>query len=103
MQACCHSYIPKASGLSPLRPSDLVRPSLKALEVAIDQHSKGTSKRNESGVENCDKAHKLILKAKVIGTGDSIYVIQVVLTQLKCMNLFQSSAIWASYTMKKIN
>lgn len=64
----------KASGLKFLRPSDLVRSSIKALEVAIDQYSEGTPKRNESCVENCDKAVELILKAKVIDIGESIYV-----------------------------
>ena len=42
--------------------------------MAIDQYNEGTPKRNESCVENCDKAIELILKAKVIDTGESIYV-----------------------------
>lgn len=66
----------KPSGSNPLTPSDFVRSSIKALEVAIDQYSEGTPKRNESCVENCDKAVEHILKAKVIDVGESIYVKQ---------------------------
>jgi hypothetical protein len=51
-----------------------VRSSLKAFEVAIDRYIEGTPKGNESCVEYCDKAVELILKAKVINTGESIYV-----------------------------
>jgi HEPN domain-containing protein len=63
----------KASGSNPVQPSDLVEASIKAIEVATDSYSEGTPKRYESCVENCDKAVELILKAKVIDVGESIY------------------------------
>jgi hypothetical protein len=74
MQASCHNNMSgKASTLKPLRPSNLIRSSVEALEVAIDQYSEGTPKRNRDCVENCDKAVELILKAKVIRAGESVY------------------------------
>jgi hypothetical protein len=60
--------------LKSLRLPRLLRSSIKALEVAIDQYIEGTSKRNESCVESCDKAIELILKAKVTDVGESIKV-----------------------------
>jgi hypothetical protein len=42
--------------------------------VAIDQYIEGEPKRYKSCVENCDKSVELILKAKIIDLGESIYV-----------------------------
>jgi HEPN domain-containing protein len=64
----------KVSSSKSSRLPQLVRRSIKALEVAIDDYAEGTPKHNGSCVENCDKAVELILKAKVIDLGESIYV-----------------------------
>jgi len=92
MQASCHNNVSgKASTLKPLRPSNLIRSSVEALEVAIDQYSEGTPKRNRDCVENCDKAVELILKAKVIRAGESVYYPGSTNT-IKMHNLLQSCA-----------
>jgi uncharacterized protein YutE (UPF0331/DUF86 family) len=64
----------KPSGSDHLTSSDLVQSSIDALEVAIDQYIEGEPKRYKSCVENCDKSVELILKAKIIDIGESIYV-----------------------------
>ena len=60
---------------SSLRLPRLLKSSVKAYEVAVDQYIEGTPKRYESCVESCDKAIELILKAKVRDLGESIYIV----------------------------
>jgi hypothetical protein len=73
----------------------LLKSSIKALEVAIDLSTEGTPKHNESCVESCDKAVELILKSKVVDQENQSMLNLVVLIRLKSMNLLQSFAIRA--------